>query len=480
MNRLLLFIKEKKSTKRWKLGALSLISAMIASATVVSAQPADPSAVKVLQYNTRGIIRNTTDEQPKGDPLSTVDPDKLRFLDVLADRLVAERPQVVTLNEVCGTQLAYLGKKLAGSYPMTVTFFPDKDKNDKDKDTNEYATHPNCPDRPDNVSVPGPSQIGMGILTLGPAVRIPAPQDVPARCVLWDRQGGPQVHVCVVHLPAPDDPREVNKKPKTVERVGQALSGCADSGPVILAGDFNAEPGHAVMDSVYSNQVPTIPTTDEPPRLSKGRFYEADMCADQPECQSPKRWGEDTNATGSKKIDYVFADDAHFDQRMTAKVEPTAKQCGGGDINPYAKNDCSDHRMLWANLRLGKTGTGVATGGLGVVPDVPFAFDKAEIKPAERAKLAKVADAMIAQCFDEMLIEGYTDSKGSPKYNLALSERRVEAVKDYLVQEKKIPESIITTRGLGETKPAERNTKDDGSDYPKGREKNRRVEITVE
>jgi hypothetical protein len=261
----------KKSTKRWKLGALSLVSAMIASASVVSAQPADAETIKVLQYNTRGIIRNTTFEQPKGDPLSTVDPDKLRFLDVLADRIVAERPQVVTLNEVCGSQLVYLGKKLAGSYPMTVTFFPDKDPK-----TNKDKTHSNCPDRPDNVSAPGPRLVGKGILTLGPAVQIPAPKDdMPAGCVLWDRQGGPQVHVCVVHLPGPDDPREVNKNPKTVEIVGRALSGCADSGPVILAGDFNADPGHAVMDSVYSNQVPT---TDEPPRLSTGRFYEADMC----------------------------------------------------------------------------------------------------------------------------------------------------------------------------------------------------------
>jgi outer membrane protein OmpA-like peptidoglycan-associated protein len=64
--------------------------------------------------------------------------------------------------------------------------------------------------------------------------------------------------------------------------------------------------------------------------------------------------------------------------------------------------------------------------------------------------------------------------------NLALSERRSEAVKDYLVKEKEIPESIITTRVLGETKPVASNTKDDGSDSAKGREKNRRVEITVE
>ncbi|MGH9893749.1 MAG: hypothetical protein ACREA0_17550 [bacterium] len=49
-------------------------------------------------------------------------------------------------------------------------------------------------------------------------------------------------------------------------------------------------------------------------------------------------------------------------------------------------------------------------------------------------------------------------------------------MKDYLVKEKDIPESIITTRSFGETKPVEPNTKD-GSDYPRGRQKNRRVEV---
>ncbi|MGH9893750.1 MAG: endonuclease/exonuclease/phosphatase family protein, partial [bacterium] len=374
-------------------------------------------------YSTRGIIRNTETVDGKPEPTaSSVDADKLRFLDVLADRLVAERPQVVTLNEVCGNQLTYLRQKLASSYPMTVTFFPDKEE---DKKTDK--THPNCPDRPDNAAVPavpGPTkQIGMGILTLGPAVQIPAPNGetpenpngVPAECVLWDRQGGPQVHVCVVHLPAPDKPEEKKKNPKTIELVGQALSGCADSGPVILAGDFNAAPGDAVMDSVYSTSI----------KGGKGRFYEADMCGDQPECREPKRAGEGTNATGSEKIDYVFADDAHFDQRMTAKVENTEDQCGAGDIDPF--DDCSDHQMLWANLTLGQPGTGVATGGLGVIPAGPdpdallFDFDKAEIQSA--AELDQVATQMIAQCFDEVIIEGHADSKGSPKYNLALSKR---------------------------------------------------------
>jgi outer membrane protein OmpA-like peptidoglycan-associated protein len=247
---------------------------------------------------------------------------------------------------------------------------------------------------------------------------------------------------------------------------------------VILAGDFNAEPDHTAMDAVYSK---SIPTKGELPRLSTGRFYEADICAYQPECRSPTRDGEGTNDKGSRKIDYVFADDAHFDLRINARVEDTADQCGGGDLNPFANNDCSDHRMPWADLRLGTTGKGVATGGLGVVPvgpDVLFDFDKAEIRSA--AELDKVATKMIAQCFDEVLIKGHTDSKGSPAYNRALSERRAKAVKDYLVEKKRIPESIIATRGVGETQPVESNTNRDGSGNPRGRQRNRRVEITVE
>jgi outer membrane protein OmpA-like peptidoglycan-associated protein len=80
----------------------------------------------------------------------------------------------------------------------------------------------------------------------------------------------------------------------------------------------------------------------------------------------------------------------------------------------------------------------------------------------------------------KVLIEGHTDSKGSPDLNLELSKRRAEAVKDWLVKKKRIPKSIITTRGFGETKPVAPNTNPDGSDNPQGRQQNRRVEITVE
>ena len=112
--------------------------------------------------------------------------------------------------------------------------------------------------------------------------------------------------------------------------------------------------------------------------------------------------------------------------------------------------------------------------------DVLFDFDKAEIRPEAEETLDKVG-SVISQFPDgKALIEGHTDSKGSPDVNLGLSKRRAEAVKDWLVKKKGIPESIITTRGFGETKPVTPNTNPDGSDNTQGREQNRRVEITVE
>ncbi len=76
-------------------------------------------------------------------------------------------------------------------------------------------------------------------------------------------------------------------------------------------------------------------------------------------------------------------------------------------------------------------------------------------------------------------IEGHTDAKGSETYNQKLSERRAESVKNWLVAREGLRDVSFTTRGLGATKPVAPNRKPDGNDDPKGRQKNRRVEIVV-
>ncbi|WP_177198075.1 OmpA family protein [Nitrosomonas communis] len=112
--------------------------------------------------------------------------------------------------------------------------------------------------------------------------------------------------------------------------------------------------------------------------------------------------------------------------------------------------------------------------------DVVFDFGKAEINSKAGQILDKVGTVISQFPEGKVLIEGYTDSKGSQKANLELSKRRAQAVKDWLVRKKGIAESSITTYGYGETKPIAPNTHPDGSDNPQGRQQNRRVEVTVE
>lgn len=111
--------------------------------------------------------------------------------------------------------------------------------------------------------------------------------------------------------------------------------------------------------------------------------------------------------------------------------------------------------------------------------DVLFDFDKDALKPAARETLQKAAAVIREQTKGEIRIDGHTDAKGDDNYNQKLSQRRAQAVKNWLAQNGKLGARRMSTRGFGEQKPVASNTKPDGSDDPEGRQKNRRVEITV-
>jgi len=111
--------------------------------------------------------------------------------------------------------------------------------------------------------------------------------------------------------------------------------------------------------------------------------------------------------------------------------------------------------------------------------DVLFDFDKYSLRPAAADSLREVGEVAKNYGRSPVLIEGHTDGKGTHPYNMKLSENRAAAVKNWLVQNAGVAEARIATRGWGETKPIAPNTKSDGSDDPAGRQKNRRVEITI-
>jgi peptidoglycan-associated lipoprotein len=65
--------------------------------------------------------------------------------------------------------------------------------------------------------------------------------------------------------------------------------------------------------------------------------------------------------------------------------------------------------------------------------DVFFDYDRSAIREDQRAMLQKNADWLRRWTSTRVTVEGHADSRGTNEYNLALGERRAQAVKDYLV-----------------------------------------------
>jgi outer membrane protein OmpA-like peptidoglycan-associated protein len=111
--------------------------------------------------------------------------------------------------------------------------------------------------------------------------------------------------------------------------------------------------------------------------------------------------------------------------------------------------------------------------------DVLFDFDKADILPKAEETLTKAAGIIKERAKGAVQINGHTDAKGDDAYNMKLSERRANAVRDWFRTAGGLGSVRFNTRGFGRTRPVAPNTKPDGSDDPEGRQKNRRVEIVL-
>jgi len=105
-----------------------------------------------------------------------------------------------------------------------------------------------------------------------------------------------------------------------------------------------------------------------------------------------------------------------------------------------------------------------------VLEGVNFDFDKAVIRPQDYAKLDKDVDTMKAWGDVDVEVAGHTCSIGTDEYNLGLSLRRAEAVRNYLVS-KGVSADRLTVRGYGESRPVASNA------TREGRAQNRRVEL---
>ena len=106
------------------------------------------------------------------------------------------------------------------------------------------------------------------------------------------------------------------------------------------------------------------------------------------------------------------------------------------------------------------------------ISDVLFDFNKYDLKPGAREKLAKVSGILLAYPGLKIQLEGHTDSVGTDAYNQKLSESRAGSVRDYLASQG-VPPNTLTAVGFGKQDPVASN------DTAAGRQQNRRVEMVV-
>jgi outer membrane protein OmpA-like peptidoglycan-associated protein len=104
---------------------------------------------------------------------------------------------------------------------------------------------------------------------------------------------------------------------------------------------------------------------------------------------------------------------------------------------------------------------------------VQFDANSARLTNIAKAKLDEVALKMQEDSDARAMVIGYTDSTGSASANQRMSERRAQAVKDYLVQRHGIDPNRITTEGRGSADPVASN------DTAAGRAQNRRAVVII-
>ena len=115
--------------------------------------------------------------------------------------------------------------------------------------------------------------------------------------------------------------------------------------------------------------------------------------------------------------------------------------------------------------------SGSPTGGpAGVANVIYFDFDRSDIRPEYASLISAHAKHLAAASGVRIRVEGHTDERGSREYNIALAERRAQAVRRALMLQG-AGDAQLTTVSYGEERPAVAGS--DESAY----EKNRRVEL---
>ena len=170
---------------------------------------------------------------------------------------------------------------------------------------------------------------------------------------------------------------------------------------------------------------------------------------------------KDVDARAQAGIQQVTAKAAEVDQ----KAQTAADQAG----QAQTQADNAVHRVD----SLQNTVANLDNYRVVTEASVQFGFDKDNLTKDSKEALDQLATNVPNAKGYIIAVEGGTDSVGDAEYNYALSQRRADAVVQYLASQHNIPAHKIYLIGLGKDKPVESNKTRDG------RAKNRRVDVRL-
>ena len=181
---------------------------------------------------------------------------------------------------------------------------------------------------------------------------------------------------------------------------------------------------------------------------------------------------DDLTAKNSRDIKDV-------DQRAQAGIQAVQAQAAAVDQKALAAGSEADKAQLSANSATQRvdilTNTVINLDNYRPVVEtaVHFGFNKDNLTREAKEAIDQLAASVATTKGYIITVEGATDSVGSADYNYDLSQRRANAVIQYLAAEKSVPAYKIYLIGLGKDKPVDSNKTADG------RAKNRRVDIRL-
>jgi outer membrane protein OmpA-like peptidoglycan-associated protein len=135
----------------------------------------------------------------------------------------------------------------------------------------------------------------------------------------------------------------------------------------------------------------------------------------------------------------------------------------------------ADQPRMIANVRIAAGGKklydALAQNGRVATQGVLFDTGSDRIRPESTPTLKEIGTMLKEHADLKLMIEGHTDDVGAAASNQSLSDKRAEAVRQYLIKSYGVDESRLQAKGYGASKPATAN------DTPEGRQQNRRVEL---